>query len=109
MQCRVAAHSRALDPEVGLTLLLLLLLAAAPALGQTPSEPTGSTLAAELVDCVALDDKAERLACYDALAKPLAAVGAEAGSADPSILQTFSGKDDWDSDSFEVRRPRRAV
>ncbi|MGH6948621.1 MAG: hypothetical protein ACREDZ_14915 [Kiloniellales bacterium] len=109
MPNHAAAHSKAVDPQFGLTVLLLLLLAAAPALGQSSSEPTESTLAAELVDCVALDDKTERLACYDELAKPLAAVGAEAGSADPSVVQTFSGKDDWDSETFEVGRPWRAI
>jgi hypothetical protein len=64
-------------------------------------DPT-SPLAQEIVSCMAVEDDAKRLDCFDAVAAPLAQ--GDAG-ADAAVFNALRGEDDWDSEAFTIDQP----
>ena len=88
--------------------LIAAAVVAAPltAAAQTAGPEDTTKLADQLVYCAGLPGEQERLQCYDALARPL--LGLEEGGA-AAALHSFTGRDDWDSEPFEVTRPWRVT
>lgn len=75
----------------------------APAAAQeAPTVDLTSPLARELLSCVAIEDDAARLACFDRTAAPLARAEQEAEEAAVKVLQ---GSGDWDSEFFAMDGP----
>lgn len=72
---------------------------------QTSGSEDTTKLADQLVYCAGLSGEKERLACYDALARPL--LGLEESGAATAARHSFTGRDDWDSEPFEVMNPWR--
>ena len=81
----------------------------APAVANAQAQDDTTKLANEIIDCAALENDAERLACFDALAEPLVGVEEASDSAGPAALHSFTGKDDWDSETLQFERPWRLV
>lgn len=77
------------------------------AAAQTGGPEDTTKLADQLVYCAGLPGEQERLACYDELAQPL--LGLEEGGGAAAALHSFTGRDDWDSESFEVMQPWRVT
>lgn len=74
---------------------------------QTAGPEDTTKLADQIVKCAGLTDNRPRLECYDELAQPL--LGLEEGGEGAKALHTFTGRDDWDSEAFEISQPWRAV
>ena len=75
----------------------------APVLAQEASTiDLTSSLARELSSCIAIEDDAARLACFDAVAEPLAQAQHETEEAVSKVLQ---GEGDWDSEVFTMDGP----
>jgi len=83
------------------------MLAAPFAAAQTGGAEDTTKLADQLVYCAGLPTGQERLQCYDELARPLLGLADEGG--DAAALHSFTGRDDWDSEPFEVRQPWRVA
>lgn len=84
-------------------------IVAAPlvAAAQTGGPEDTTKLADQLISCAGLPGEQERLECYDTLAQPL--LGLEEGGAAATALHSFTGRDDWDSEPFEVTQPWRVT
>ena len=93
-----------------LVIIALVLAAAGPAWAQSRDGDDTTKLADEIIDCAGLDDRQERLDCYDAVAEPLLGLEApSAGSEAPAALYSFTGKNDWDSEVLDLAAPWRLV
>lgn len=84
-----------------------ILLAPYAAVAQTGPEDT-TKLADQLVYCAGLTGEQERLRCYDTLARPLLGLK-EGGETTAAARHSFTGRDDWDSEPFEVMQPWRVT
>lgn len=94
---------------VGPALAGAVLLDAGAGWAQQRATDVVDELVDELVACVGLQAEDERLACYDAIAKPLAGLSSEAEGEADQMLFSFAGTGDVDSEVFEVTEPWRAV
>ncbi|GAB4356840.1 MAG: hypothetical protein Kow00114_08000 [Kiloniellaceae bacterium] len=84
-------------------------LLAAPAVVLAQAQDDTTRLADEIIGCAGLENDAERLACFDALAEPLMGLEQAGDGAGPAALHSFTGKDDWDSETLEFEGPWRLV
>ncbi|HEY9538574.1 MAG TPA: hypothetical protein VIS03_13370 [Kiloniellaceae bacterium] len=88
------------------SLAIASLAIAAPAAAQTVPEET-TKLADQLIACAGLPGSEDRLKCYDRLAQPL--LGLETEDSAPTAAHSFTGRDDWDSQPFEMTKAWRLV
>ncbi|MGF1629565.1 MAG: hypothetical protein ACFCUT_08850 [Kiloniellaceae bacterium] len=93
---------------------ICLLAAAAVAGAQDVQAQTGASddttkLADEIIGCAALENEAARLECYDAMAQPLLGLDEPTEEGQIAALESFTGKDDWDSEVLEIDAPWRLV
>lgn len=85
------------------------MIVAAPlaAAAQTGNSEDTTKLADQLLYCAGLPGEQERLRCYDTLAQPL--LGLDEGGGAAAARHSFTGRDDWDSEPFEVTQPWRVT
>lgn len=97
----------------GFKLAACLAVAVATATGvaraQSSAEDDTTKLAEEILSCSALQNEAERLKCYDALAQPLLGLEKPTEEGEGAAVHSFTGTDDWDSEVLELKRPWRLV
>src|SRR3546814_11693411 len=88
------------------SLAIASLAIAAPSAAQTVPEET-TKLAAQLIACAGLPGSEDRLKCYDRLAQPL--LGLEPADSAPTEAHSFTGRNDWDSQPYEMTNAWRLV
>lgn len=69
---------------------------------EAPTIDLSSPLAREMMSCLPIEDDAARLACFDAVAAPLAQAEADA---EESAVKVLQGEGDWDSEVFTMEDP----
>lgn len=77
--------------------------------GSAAAQDTATGLADALIACMAIEQAEQRLACYDALAGPLAGLKPDQENDEDALLFKFAGKDDGDSQPFQVADRWRVV
>jgi hypothetical protein len=86
--------------------LAILLLASWPQTVASQEEADKDAVVIDrLMSCVGVQQEALRLQCYDSLLQPLAKSRVEDASQSASVIRSFAGSDDHDTDVLTIREP----
>lgn len=84
---------------------LLLLISWPLAVASQEASDKQANVMDRLIDCARVQQETLRLQCYDSLLQPLAEAQVERSADSASVIRSFAGSDDHDTDVLTIREP----